>query len=216
MGKILQIRLAALAREEDVVLSPEDDRLGLLLSEELLPLRVELYVRPIIIEKVELDPSRVGPIEIMQIHVPVVWTDELRSAVTVSVDQLDRVGLQECFEWLLGLGRPALPIGAAQTVPYGGKTDFVGVGVLNDQPFEPVRPPCDDAEAHRPSVVLNVESEAGKPGFPEKRFDDLGCPVKGVGELRRIGHVRVAESRIVRRDHMKPVGERRYQIAILV
>src|SRR5215831_14681881 len=176
MGKILQIRLAALAREEDVVLSPENDRLGLLLSEERLPLRVKLYVRPIIIEKIELDPSRVGPIEIMQIHVPVVWADKLRSAMAVCVDQLDSVGLQECFERLLGLGRPAFPIGAAQTVPHSGKTYFVGVGVLNDQPFQPGRPPCDDAEAHRPSVVLNVEPETGKPDFPEKRFDDLGCP----------------------------------------
>src|SRR5499433_1939651 len=100
MGKILEVRLAALAREEDVVLSPENDRLGLLLSEERLPLRVKLYVRPIIIEKIELDPSRVGPIEIMQIHVPVVWADQLRSAMAVCVDQLDGVGLQECFERL--------------------------------------------------------------------------------------------------------------------
>jgi hypothetical protein len=32
MGEILEIRLAALAREEDVVLSPENNGLGLLLS----------------------------------------------------------------------------------------------------------------------------------------------------------------------------------------
>src|SRR6266436_624280 len=61
MGKILEIGLAAIARQEDVVLPPENDCLGLLLSEERLPLRVELYVRPIVIEEIELDPSRVGP-----------------------------------------------------------------------------------------------------------------------------------------------------------
>src|SRR5262245_61048956 len=110
MGKILEVSLATLARAEDVVLSPENDRLWLLLSEERLPLRVKLHVRPIIIEKIELDPSRVGPIEIMQIHVPVVWADQLRSAMAVCVDQLDSVGLQECFERLLGLGRSAFAI----------------------------------------------------------------------------------------------------------
>src|SRR5215831_3937434 len=67
MGKILEVRLATLAREEDVVLSPENDRLGLLLSEESLQLRVKLCVRPIVIEIIELDPPRVGSIEIMQI-----------------------------------------------------------------------------------------------------------------------------------------------------
>jgi hypothetical protein len=44
MGKILEIGFTALAREKDVILSPESDCLGLLLSEERLPLRVELYV----------------------------------------------------------------------------------------------------------------------------------------------------------------------------
>src|SRR5262249_60679247 len=67
-----------------------------------------------------------------------------------------------------------------------------------------------------PAVVLNVQSEARKPDFSQKRFDDLGCLVEGVAECRRIRHVGVAKSRIVRGDDMKPVGERRYQIAILV
>src|SRR6516225_6773770 len=56
MGEILEIRLTAFACEEDVVLSPENNRLGLLLSEERLPMRVELYVCPVVVEEVELDP----------------------------------------------------------------------------------------------------------------------------------------------------------------
>ena len=91
--KIHQIGFAALAREEDIVLSPENDCLGLLLSEERLPLRVELYVCAVVIEKVELHSSRVGPIEIMQIHVPVVRANKLGSGMAVCVDQLDSVGL---------------------------------------------------------------------------------------------------------------------------
>src|SRR5262249_23949507 len=93
MRNILEIRLAPLACEEDVVLSPDNDRLRLLLSEERLPLWVELYVRPIVVEEIELDPSCVGPVEIVQVHVPVVGADELRPAMAVGVDQLDSVGL---------------------------------------------------------------------------------------------------------------------------
>src|SRR5215813_2389132 len=133
LGKVLEIGLTALTREENVVLSPEYDRLGLLLSEEGLPLRIEFDVRPIVIEQVELDPSRVWPVEIVQIHVPIVRADELWSGVAVGVDQLDSVGLQEGFERLLGLGRPALPVGATQAVPHCSEPDLVGVGVLNDQ-----------------------------------------------------------------------------------
>jgi hypothetical protein len=61
MGKILEIVLAAIPREEDVVLPPENDGLRLLPSEERLPVRVQLYVRPIVIEEVELDPSPFSP-----------------------------------------------------------------------------------------------------------------------------------------------------------
>ena len=62
MGKILEIVLAAIPREEDVVLPPENDGLRLLPSKERLPVRVQLYIRPVVIEEVELDPSRVGTI----------------------------------------------------------------------------------------------------------------------------------------------------------
>src|SRR5215469_7438132 len=173
MGKILEIGLTPLAREEDVILSPENDCLGLLLSEERLPLRVEFHVCPVVIEKIELDLSSVRSIKVMQIHVPVVGANELRSGMAVGVDQLDSVGLQECFKRFLALGRPRFPIGAAQAVPRGGEADFVRVGVLYDQPFQPVRTPCDDTETHGSSVVLSVQSEASKTDSSEKQLDDL-------------------------------------------
>src|SRR5215813_14283001 len=157
MGEILEIRLTAFACEEDVVLSPENNRVGLLLSEERLPMRVELYVCPVVVEEVELDPPSMRPIEVVQIHVPVVRADKFWSAMAVGVDELDRVGLQKGFKRLLVLRRPAFPIGAAQTVPRSGEADFVGVGVLDDQPFQPVRSPRDDTEANRTSVVLGVQ-----------------------------------------------------------
>src|SRR6516225_9732001 len=92
------------------------------------------------------------------------------------------------FKRLLTLGRPRFPIGAARTVPRGGEADLVRVGVLyishSSQSGRLVT-----MRTHRPSVVLSVQSEASKADFSEKRLDDLGCLVKGVGELHRIGHV---------------------------
>ena len=82
LGQILEIRLTALAREEEVVLSPENDCLGLLLPEERLPLWVELYICPVVIEEVELDLSSVRPIEVMQIHVPVKYDRPRQSCTT--------------------------------------------------------------------------------------------------------------------------------------
>ena len=40
LRQIAQVRLAALRREEDVVLSPEDQRLRLPIAQELLPRRI--------------------------------------------------------------------------------------------------------------------------------------------------------------------------------
>src|SRR5262245_45812661 len=75
---------------------------------------------------------------------------------------------------VFGLWRPAFPIRATKSVPYGSKTDFIRVGVLDDKPFQPVWSPCDDAEAHRAAVVLKIQPEVTKTGLSEKRLDYLG------------------------------------------
>ena len=97
VGEILEVEFAAIAREENVVVAPEYDRPGLLLAQERLPLRVEVHVGAIIVEKVELNRRRIWPIERVQIHVPVVRTDRLWLGMAVSVDKLDGVGLQEAL-----------------------------------------------------------------------------------------------------------------------
>jgi hypothetical protein len=66
VGKILEIGLTAFAREEDVILSPEDDCLRLLLSQERLPLRIKLYVGAIAVKEIELNAPCIGPIKKMR------------------------------------------------------------------------------------------------------------------------------------------------------
>src|SRR5262249_35361898 len=112
MREILEIGFAALACKEDVVLSPEDYRFGLVASEEGLPLWVKLHVRPVVIEEIKLAPWGFGPVEIVKTLVPVIRADELRPGVTVGVDQFYSVGLQEGFRGFFGLWRPVFPIRA--------------------------------------------------------------------------------------------------------
>src|SRR5215471_15720404 len=51
LRKVFQVRLTALAGEEYVVLSPENQRLGLLLADKSLPLGVELNIGAVVVKK---------------------------------------------------------------------------------------------------------------------------------------------------------------------
>src|SRR5262252_971582 len=73
--KVFQVRLTALPGEEDIVLSPENQGLGLLLAEKILPLRVERNIRAVIVKKVHLHAARIGSLHEPKIHVPVVGAD---------------------------------------------------------------------------------------------------------------------------------------------
>src|SRR5262249_45069383 len=55
MGKIVEIVLAPLFREEDVALAPEDNGLRLMLPQERLPLGIKLNVGPVVVEEIKLD-----------------------------------------------------------------------------------------------------------------------------------------------------------------
>src|SRR5262249_18244580 len=73
--KIFEVCLAPLPREEDVVLSPENYRFRLALSEKTLPLWVEFNVCTVIVKKIHLYATGVGPLHESKIHVPVIWAD---------------------------------------------------------------------------------------------------------------------------------------------
>ena len=60
LWQVLQVGLATLAREEYVVLAPEDDGLRLPVPEKLLPLRVQGDIGSVIVEQVDQDPSAIG------------------------------------------------------------------------------------------------------------------------------------------------------------
>ena len=72
----------------------------------------------------------------------------------------------------------------------------------------------DDAIADRPAVVLHVEPEGAEVRLLEHALDDLREPVEGV--LVVVGHVGVAEARIVGREDVEAVGENRDQVTELM
>ena len=132
----------------------------------------------------------------------------------VRVDELHAVELEERQERRLRLGAAVDPERVADAVPGGGEALLVGVRVLDHLPLEPVRVTADDAVADRAAVVLVVEPERVEARLDEQALDDLGEPVERVLEV--VGHVGVAEARVVGREHVEAVGERRDQVAELV
>src|SRR4030095_5690099 len=109
----------------DVVFAPKDERLRLPLPEERLPLRIQVDVGAVVVEEVDLNLACIGALEEMQIHVPAVGADPLRIAVSVCVDKLDPVELEEGRERRLRLGAAVDPERVAGAVPGGGRALLV-------------------------------------------------------------------------------------------
>src|SRR5215475_14859252 len=95
MGKIVEIVLAPLFREEDVALAPEDNGLRLMLPQERLPLGIKLNVGPVVVEEIKLDALGVWTFHKVVVHVPVIRTNQLRVGMPRGVDDLDRCGLEK-------------------------------------------------------------------------------------------------------------------------
>src|ERR1700761_8529477 len=110
LGKDLEEGLPTSRCEEDVALTPKDNRLGLVIFEECLPLRVKLDVGPIIIEEVELYLLCVRTFEKMVVHVPVIGADQLRFGMSGCVNGVDGRRLEETGDRFLGLRGASLPV----------------------------------------------------------------------------------------------------------
>ena len=73
------------------------------------------------------------------------------------VDGLDGLRLQEAFQRRLGFGVAGDPEGVPDAVPGCGESFFVGVGVLDDLPLQPVGVRGDETVADGSAVVLHVD-----------------------------------------------------------
>src|SRR5918996_296891 len=173
LGKVAQVRLPAFGGEEDVVLSPQDQRLRPALAQERLPLRIELDVRSVVVEEIELHLAGARALEEVEVHIPVVGADPIRVAVSVRVDELDPIELEEGQERRFCLGAAVEPERMPDPVPGHGEALLLGVRVLDHLPLEPVRVSAHDAVTDRPAVVLVVEPERVEAGLLEHALDAL-------------------------------------------
>src|SRR5262245_31046314 len=171
--QIAQVRLAALGSEEDVFLPPEDHCVRLAAPEKLLPLRVECNIRAVVVEQVELHSARVRTLHEPEVHLPVVWADQLRLRVTVLVHELDAVKLEERHQRRFCFRPTILPERVTEAIPCGSESFLVGIGVLQDQPLHPVWLSAEDPKSDRSAVVLHVVARAGEASLLQQTFDDL-------------------------------------------
>ena len=75
----------------------------------------------------------------------------------------------------------------------------------------------DDPVADRAAVVLHEDAHrTGEADRDEQALDDLREVVERVGPLQRVGHLGVAEARVIRADDVEAVGQGRDQVPELV
>src|SRR5918996_1882969 len=202
---VLEVSFTSLWSKEDVILPPEDKGLWLVLAEELLPPWIECNISAVVIEQIHLHSPGVWPLHEPIIHIPVVGADLLWIFVTMEIDLLDYVKLQEPVQRLFCLRSPILPQRVSQTVPCTGKPNFVCICVLYNQPFKPVWMKTDNSESYRSAIVLHVQPKVCEAYFLQKALDDFGEPIKCIVKLIGAMHVRVTEARVVWGNDMKAV-----------
>src|SRR5262249_41237170 len=132
-----EVRLTACGCEEQVALPPEDQRLGLTLAEERLPLWVQRQVGSVVEEQIEMQSLAVWPLQERDVRIPRVGAHECWLLRPLQIDRPDGVAREECAERLLRARRARLPE-SVEPLPRRAEPDLVGVGVLNDQPLERV------------------------------------------------------------------------------
>src|SRR6516165_3587793 len=93
-GQIRQISFSSLASEKDIVLRPENDRLGLSLPEKSLPLRIKRNVGSVVVKEVQMYASSICPLQGGEVRIPVIRANQLWDRRTMKVDRLNRFQLK--------------------------------------------------------------------------------------------------------------------------
>src|ERR1700733_14912953 len=106
----LQIGFSALPGKENIVLSPEDDGLGLLLFEECLPRWVEADIGAVVVKEIQLDLTAVWLLQSREeVRVPIVRADQLGQFRPMQIDSFHRVIGEQASNTLFVLRCPVVP-----------------------------------------------------------------------------------------------------------
>src|SRR5215470_16814238 len=142
----------------------------------------------------------------VEIHIPVVRANQIWMLMAMEVYVSDGGELQQTGHPLLGFVSAFFPE-RLQLVPHFCKPDLIGIDILKDQPFQHIGIASNNSETDRSSIVLHKQSEAIKAFLFQELFRDFSEPIKRVGEVRRIRHVAIAETGIIRRNDMKAAAK---------
>jgi hypothetical protein len=135
---------------------------------------------------------------------------------TVQIDGLHGVIGQQTGDGFFVFRRPIVPKRIAQSAPGRCKPHLICICVLNDQPPEHLRIFRYDSKTDRPTVVLYEEAEVVKAFLAKKLLGYLGKVVEGVREIVWVRRIAIAETRVVRRNHMESIREGGNEISVLV
>src|SRR5882672_3992848 len=139
--------------EDRIVCAPYQQHWRLVLAQILVPARILIDIRPIVVEEVNLNAVIVRPTQEEQIRAPVVRANLFRAASAFTVNPLHTFWSEEICQRCLGLWRTVFPECGSQRVPYAGEAFLVSVTVLRDDAFNPIRMAQRDSESHGGTVV---------------------------------------------------------------
>ena len=210
--QVAQVGRRAVGGKDLVVLAPHDQRRRLPLAEERLKFRIERNVRSVVEEQVELDVLVARAVEQRLVVAPVVRIDPRDVGDAVRVLELRRLRRHEDVDRRAMRLRPVCPIGLDR-IPERLEPFLIGVAVLHDEGGDALGMLEREPVADRRAVIHEIDRIVLDAELRQQAVDDVGVVAERVGERLVIGRGALAEARIVRRDDMVAIRERRDQIA---
>src|SRR5208283_76312 len=156
LWQIAQVCLGSGRDKEGILITPDDQRLGLVGTRSRLPARVGCNIGFVVLQKIDLVGLRAGTVEKCLIENPVIGGNVLFIASADSPMELGRGRTQELLCGFFCLGVTVLPQGCECALRHLTHAFEVRIGVLDDEAFYLFRLFGEEAKAHGAAVILHV------------------------------------------------------------
>src|SRR5579883_31333 len=210
--KVALIGIGPFSREDVVILAPHNQRRGLMLTEILLPLGIEWWIRAIAVQQCQLNLTIAGAIEEVLIHRPRVWANHVHIANAIGILPLRCFQRDQESQLALILRRSVLPVGLDR-LPKLSQPLLVGIAILNDQGLHPLWIFSGNAIANRSTVIHHVETVFFQIDRGNEFLHDLSQMIKRVVKFIHTWHRTIAIPWIIRGNQMEAIGKVSDQIA---
>src|ERR1700730_15322044 len=180
--------LSAGRQKERIVLTPHGEERRLVSAEVGLESRVKRDVAFVVAEQVQLRFIGTRACQIEVVQRPAIGGNHRLVGHAVGILPTRRCGSEKTAETLEIGWREVLPI-SANGVPGLAQPLLIGVAVLGDDCGDPVRMLCGDPEAHRRTVVEDVDRETLQADHFREALNDAGNMIECVRELAPRRHL---------------------------